>query len=70
MPSVTGDAATAIDLAINRAKMGLACHPSNRCCRNPSINCVRANEGKLPQQMNKVPNDQLVEEVDQPVRAL
>ena len=36
-PSVTGDVAAAIDLAINRAKMGLARHPSNRCPRKPSI---------------------------------
>jgi hypothetical protein len=38
-PSVAGDAAAAIDLAINRAKMGLAghsMHRSNLCHRNPS----------------------------------
>jgi hypothetical protein len=58
-PFVAGDAAAAIDLAINRAKMGMAGHPMHRC--NPSSNQARANGGQLPQRTYRI-NNQLVEE--------
>ena len=66
MPSVAGDAAAAIDLAINWAEIGHLIHQIDVVTTSPSS--WKANGGMTLQQTN-ILNNQLVEDGEQPVRA-
>jgi hypothetical protein len=65
-PSVAGDAAAAIDLAINWAEIGHLIHQIDVVTTSPSS--WKANGGMTLQQTN-ILNNQLVEDGEQPVRA-